>query len=192
MKYEESNHAHRWLDNLRGIEIGGSAHNSFGLNTLNVDYTKEITEYKQAEMELCGEMLPVDILAYAWNIPVEDKSYDFVIASHVIEHIWDPIEAIMEWGRIAKKYIYLVVPQRNALPSDTVQPLTTMDEFRERHFDQERKHMELGHVCRWTSETFRDMCKMCGFEVVDIVDPDDKVGNGFAVVIDVQRSLGLL
>jgi hypothetical protein len=32
------------------------------------------------------------------------------------------------------------------------------------------------------------MCSYYGFSVVDVQDPDDKVGNGFAVVIDVALS----
>jgi hypothetical protein len=33
MKFMESKLAHQYLDGLKGIEIGGSAHNSFGLDT---------------------------------------------------------------------------------------------------------------------------------------------------------------
>lgn len=184
-KHPESNHAHKWLDGLTGLEIGGSAHNSFGLDTLNVDYTNEITEYKEAEMELCGEMMAVDIVAYGWDIPVHDKSYDFVISSHVIEHIWDPIEALTEWSRIARKYIYIIVPKRDALLSDRVQELTELQEFIDRHDSPEKDHNPAGHVSRWTSQTFRQMCEHFGFKVVDVLDSDDKVGNGFTIVIEV-------
>lgn len=45
MKFQESALAHKLLDGLNGIEIGGSAHNSFGLNTRNVDYTKQMTPF---------------------------------------------------------------------------------------------------------------------------------------------------
>ena len=37
MKFRESAIAHKYLDGLKGIEIGGSAHNPFGLDTINVD-----------------------------------------------------------------------------------------------------------------------------------------------------------
>jgi hypothetical protein len=47
----------------------------------------------------------------------------------------------------------------------------------------------LQHFTRWTSRTFVDMCRLYGFNVVDVQDPDDKVGNGFTVVIDVSPSL---
>lgn len=188
MIYPDSNHAHKWLDGLKGLEVGGSAHNGFHLDTLNVDYTKEVTEYKQAEMELCGEMMPVDIVAFAWDIPVDDKSYDYVISSHVIEHIWDVIETLKEWCRIARKYIYIIVPQRDALPSDVHKELTSLEEITQRHQDPNKQHVEMGHVNRWTSATFMTMCCLNNFHVCDYLDPDDKVGNGFAIVIDVEKS----
>ncbi len=43
MKFRESQLAHKYLDGLKGLEIGGSEHNSFGLDTLNVDYTDDMT-----------------------------------------------------------------------------------------------------------------------------------------------------
>lgn len=36
-KFRESPLAHRLLDGLTGLEIGGAAHNAFGLDVLNVD-----------------------------------------------------------------------------------------------------------------------------------------------------------
>mmetsp|Transcript_58247 Transcript_58247/g.62937 ORF Transcript_58247/g.62937 Transcript_58247/m.62937 type:complete len:109 (+) Transcript_58247:352-678(+) len=45
---KESALFHTWLGNLRGIEIGSSAHNGFGLNTLNVDFTSNMTIYKRS------------------------------------------------------------------------------------------------------------------------------------------------
>ena len=52
----ESKLAHQYLDNLIGIEIGGSAHNSFGLNTINVDRHKSMsTVFKLEEEKLCGK-----------------------------------------------------------------------------------------------------------------------------------------
>jgi hypothetical protein len=87
MKFKESNLAHQLLDGLKGIEIGGSAHNPFGLDTINVDrYSSMDTVFKLAEIELNGEALPVDIVAPGDRLPCADKSYDFIISSHVIEH----------------------------------------------------------------------------------------------------------
>ena len=66
------------------------------------------TVFKDAEREMCGEAMPVDIVAFGDDLPFEDDSVDFVISSHVIEHFWCPIKAIKEWHRVTKKggYIY--------------------------------------------------------------------------------------
>jgi hypothetical protein len=47
MIYKESRRAHRLLDGLFGLEIGASYHNPFGLNTLNIDYTDNMTVFTE-------------------------------------------------------------------------------------------------------------------------------------------------
>lgn len=128
MKFRESKLAHKYLDGLVGLEIGGSAHNPFGLNTKNVDYTADLdTVFKQEEIKLCGEALKVDIVAPGDQLPVPDNSQDFVISSHVIEHFFDPIKALKEWLRVVKPggYIFVIGPHK------------------ERTFDKERSRTSL-------------------------------------------------
>jgi hypothetical protein len=36
----------------------------------------------------------------------------------------------------------------------------------------------------WNLESFLAVCERIGARVVDSLDPDDKVGNGFIVVLD--------
>lgn len=185
MKFPESAHAHKWLDGLTGIEIGGSAHNPFGLNTRNVDYTDDLTTvFKLAEAQMCGEALPVDIVADGTKIPLPDKSVDFVISSHVIEHIFDPIAALIEWSRLAKKYIYVIVPKRDALESDRNKPLTDLNELVQRHSGEiPAPEIDLhDHYSRWTPDTFANLLTWMGFKILDRLDTDDKAGNGFTFV----------
>ena len=99
----ESIFAHKYLDGLKGIEIGSGAHNTFGLDTINVDLGYSPL-YKQHQIDMCGKFAKIDLFANGDNIPVLDKSYDFVISSHVIEHFKNPIKALYEWKRIARKY----------------------------------------------------------------------------------------
>lgn len=191
-RFQESALAHGYLDGLKGLEIGGSYHNAFGLDTLNVDFTNAMdTEFKREEVTLCGEAMPVDIVAHGSTIPVPPKSFDFVVSSHVIEHFFDPIGALDEWRRIARKYVFIICPQPNAVESDRLKGITSLDELILRHSgrlrDLEPNHCR--HYTRWTSGTFANMCRYYGFDVVDVQDPDDKVGNGFTVVIDVAPSL---
>ena len=76
MKFKDSILAHKYLDNLNGIEIGGSAHNPFHLPVcVNVDFTRSMdTIFKQAEQVLCGEKLKVDVVADACDLPFKNGS----------------------------------------------------------------------------------------------------------------------
>ena len=175
---------HSYLDGLKGVEIGGAAHNDFKVDVVNVDrYAEMDTVYKEAERELWGRARPVDIIARGHELPLDDDSYDFVLASHVIEHIPDPIAALKEWARVARRYIVLVVPHRDRT-FDRDRDLTPLAELIERHetgftSDEDR------HWSVWTCETFLEMCEHIGFEVLEARDPDARDGNGFAVILAV-------
>jgi len=193
MKFQESKLAHKYLDGLKGIEIGGSAHNPFGLDTINVDiYPGDDTEYKRQEQELCGEKLKVDAVAPAWKLPFDDNSFDFVLNSHVIEHCWDVIGTIKEWVRVARKYIFFVVPHVDRT-FDKGRPLTGYDELLKRHLVRnEEKEKEDRHHSVWNTDSFVAMLYrgisdgLFDGEIVDVMDVDDKVGNGFMVVFRVN------
>jgi SAM-dependent methyltransferase len=175
---------HSYLDGLKGVEIGGAAHNDFKVDVVNVDRYEEMdTVYKEAERELWGRARPVDIIARGHELPLDDKSYDFVLASHVIEHIPDPIAALKEWARVARRYIVLVVPHRDRT-FDRDRDLTPLAELIERHetgFSSEEDR----HWSVWTCETFLELCEHIGFEVLEARDPDARDGNGFAVILAV-------
>jgi len=214
MKFPESTLAHKYLDGLKGLEIGGSAHNPFGLNTFNVDYSDDMsTVFKQAEIKLCGEALPVDIVAYGDNLPFKESRFDFVISSHVIEHIFDPIKAIIEWVRVVKSggYIFTIAPLTEFVPGET-RPTTSLDELIKRHSGlikeseimkqvtinalnhdilgddivngilYDRKH---GHWTVFDVELFKQIAEYLRLNIIEIQNPDDKVGNGFTIIIKV-------
>jgi SAM-dependent methyltransferase len=175
---------HSYLDGLKGVEIGGAAHNDFKVDVVNVDrYAEMDTVYKEAERELWGRARPVDIIARGHELPLDDDSYDFVLASHVIEHIPDPIAALKEWARVARRYIVLVVPHRDRT-FDRDRELTPLSELVERHesgfTSEEDRHWSV-----WTCETFLELCEQIGFEVLEARDPDARDGNGFAVILAV-------
>lgn len=203
MKFKDSALAHKYLDNLKGIEIGGSAHNSFNLpNCLNVDYTDDMdTIFKQGEFQLCGEKMKVDVIANGDDLPFKDETQDFVLSSHVIEHFFDPIKAIKEWLRVTKKggYIFIIAPKQDSLPGET-RPCTKVEELIARHTGKMTKEEvdmsgyqtstvtglplnEHGHWSVWNLEDFLPICESYGWNVVEALEKDDKVGNGFCVVI---------
>jgi len=66
-------------------------------------------------------------IAEATNLGhIASASYDFILSSHTLEHIANPLHALSEWVRVLKEkgLLVLVVPHREALrspqTSDTV------------------------------------------------------------------------
>lgn len=173
----------RHLDGMVGVEIGAAAHNDFGLRAINVDrYPEMDTPYKDEERRLCGTARMIDLVAPGDVLPFKDGAVDFVFASHVIEHFPDPVRALKEWRRVASRRVVVVAPHRDRT-FDRDRELTPIAELLDRHAagftSQEDKHWSV-----WTRETFVEMCEAAGLRVVDSLDPDDKIGNGFIVVID--------
>lgn len=185
-KFPESALAHYLLDGLRGIEIGGSAHNPFGLNTLNIDYTDDITtSFKQEEITLCGEYLKVDLVALGDDLPFKDNQVDFVISSHAIEHFYDPVKTIKEWLRVVKPggYVYIIAPHKERT-FDKDRPRTLLSEIIERHdYPNPPVPDHHGHHSVWITEDFVEICHYYNWPILAVQDVDDKVGNGFTVVI---------
>jgi glycosyltransferase involved in cell wall biosynthesis/SAM-dependent methyltransferase len=190
MRFKESWLAHKLLDGLDGIEIGGAAHSPFGLQTRNVDMTDRMdTVFKKYEIECCGEALPVDVVAPGDDLPFEDNSVDFVISSHVIEHFPDPIKALKEWHRVVRPggFIYVIAPYKDRI-FDKHRDRTTLAQLIERHttgkcdIDPDKEHCSC-----WLTEDFVELINWLHWPIVAVQDVDDKVGNGFAVVIRVEK-----
>lgn len=186
IKFQESQLAHYLLDNLRGIEIGGSAHNPFGLNTLNIDYTDDYsTGFKNGEVEMCGEFLEVDIVAPGDDLPFKNNIWDFVISSHVIEHFYDPVKTVEEWLRVVKPggFVFIIAPHKERT-FDRDRPRTTLAEIVDRHeFPNPPVPDHHGHYSVWITEDFLEICNYYNWPVIAWQDVDDKVGNGFTIVI---------
>jgi SAM-dependent methyltransferase len=177
-----------FLGGLQGIEIGAAAHNRYYLDALNVDrWGSNDTPYKLEERRLALRPAKVDIVAPGDALPFADNSVDFVFSSHVIEHFPDPIRALGEWVRVARRYVVVIAPHRDRT-FDAGRPLTTADELLARHRDGVTS-VEDRHWSVWTCETFIELCERIGLRVLDHRDPDDKMGNGFAVVIDASSPL---
>lgn len=186
-KTRESALAHRIIGkSLKGIEIGASAQSPFGLNTLNVDYTDDYTTlFKREEVAYTGTYAKVDIVASGDNLPLEDNSVDFVINAHVIEHFYDPIKSIKEWLRVVRPggYVFIIAPHKERT-FDKDRPRTTLAELIDRHEHPNPPVPDHhGHYSVWITEDFLELCRHFGWKVITWQDVDDKVGNGFTVVI---------
>jgi SAM-dependent methyltransferase len=189
MKFQESKLAHIYLDGLKGIEIGGSAHNPFGIDgCIFVDkYESLDTEYKQNEKELCDEILIPDIIAEGNALPFDDNSLDYVLTSHVLEHFYDTIGAFKEWIRVVKPggYIFTIFPHKERT-FDKDRDRTKLSELIARHLENNKDDSDHHHTV-WITEDARDFCEHLKdlVELVEIHDADDKVGNGFTFICKV-------
>lgn len=184
--------AHRYCVG-RGLEIGGAALNPFDLDALNVDVTDSTdTVFRQWEVEQCGRILPVDIVAPGDEIPVPDGSQDFVVSSHVLEHFTNPVKALLEWYRVVRPggTIFMIVPHRDRT-FEAGQPRTPLAHLIE-DFETgcTQPHGDpMGHNHTWITEDIVELVNWMkddlgvGWEIVDVQDTDDKVGNGFAIAI---------
>lgn len=59
----------------------------------------------QGDAHRCGQALIIDrplILGDALHMPFKDKAFDFVVASHILEHMKDPAQFLSELMRVAK------------------------------------------------------------------------------------------
>lgn len=184
MKFKGSALACKYLSRLEGLEIGGAAHNPFNLNTLNVDNTADMeTIFKKAEFSTCGEKLKVDIVAEGDELPFKDNTWDFVISSHVIEHFFDPVKAIKEWLRVVRLggYIFIIAPRQEV--TERERACTKLEEIINRHEGKLKAQEPPGHYSVWNLEDFLLICAHYGWNVVEKLSIDDKVGNGFCVII---------
>lgn len=174
----------RYLSGLRGVEIGGSAYNRFFLDTVNVDFEPE-PENAAFQRLHAGRVMDVDVVAPADALPFEDDEFDFVLASHVLEHIPDPIKALREWARVARSYVYVILPHPDN-PQDRGRPLTTIEELERRHAEGFTSADAFSHWNVWSSDSFVALSRHLALRVLEVQDPDDKRGNGFAVVLSAE------
>lgn len=186
---KESVSAHKYLDGLRGVEIGGASYNPWGLNTINIDIRDDKTSHYSDVSRECYnvEPLKVDIVSKGNNLPFKDDTLDFVINSHVLEHFNDPISALKEWMRVIKPggYLYMNIPHKERT-FDKDRPRTTLNELIERHNNPENlidSADEDGHKSVWITEDVLELCKYLNLNVVEYMDADDKDGIGFTIII---------
>lgn len=194
--------AHRWLDRLQGIEIGPSSINPFGLKTRNVGLRDPI--YEDEQRSCVGEAVLIDIVATADELPLRDESEDFIVSSHVLEHCPDLIRTLVEWFRVIRKhgYLFMIVPRREAAPSDRGKPVTQWEHFFEDFLKKadaasERYAGTFGH-CHYhvfDQHTLMSVIHRIfgnALLLVDRMERDDKVGNGFTLVYRKEQSLSEL
>jgi SAM-dependent methyltransferase len=197
--------ADKLLLGMHGIEIGGASHNAFGLQTINIDHfdrkkqlEQQFSDYlhtnqnkldnekvNRFQLDIAATMR-VDVLSEGDALPYDDNKWDFVIGSHILEHFHDPIKALFEWHRVTKPggYIFQIVPHKERT-FEKDKHRTTLQELIDRHNGKipEPIPRQYGHQNVWITEDLIELCDYLKLNLHTVMDPDDKVGNGFTIVI---------
>ncbi len=87
------------------LDVGNGAY-PFPLATMLVDLYTEKTRHRSETLKTDGKLFKV---ADINHLPFEDKSFDFVYCSHVLEHVDDPHRACEELIRVGRRG-YVEVP----------------------------------------------------------------------------------
>jgi len=95
----------RWIaPNGVGTEIGAF---ETPIPSLSPYYVDRFSEY-------AGKPCLADYWGDACHLPFRSNSLDYVASSHVLEHVANPVAALLEWHRVLADggLIYMVVPDR--------------------------------------------------------------------------------
>jgi predicted SAM-dependent methyltransferase len=87
----------------QGLEIGAGR---------NPYCNPETTKFLDKYTENADATSAPDFISDAHIVPCDDESFDYVMSSHVLEHMQDAIGALKEWIRVLKKdgTLFLVLP----------------------------------------------------------------------------------
>ncbi len=211
--FPDSALAHQLLDTLQGIEIGASDHNSFHLpGCINVANEDQIEFYRNSQIVMNGCYVEIDVFDDGETLATfADGSQDYIISSHMFEHLANPIKALLRWVQVIKAggYIFMIVPQRDAAPGDVGRELSTYAEWYQAYTEgwtpetapEERTRAAggpRGHYFVYSATSLMNLissvCQDLGMrlEIVSIEDPDKKAGNGFTLVYKVLEQVVLL
>lgn len=197
-----------------GLEIGAAAHNAFYLpHCLNLApcdgesflYPLDLLDYngyKKEQANYCAEPANVDALGDFTSIPFPDDTFDYLITSHVIEHVPNLFAAYVESSRVVKDggVFFCIFPNRNAEPTDQMRALTTLEQMvdaYENRIDMSNMSEQAwrGHYQVFSLQSMLRAINLInnvglGHWLIECVEErDSKVGNGHTVVL--RKQLGL-
>lgn len=125
-----------------------------GMRVIYVDRLP-VSELKKHYPELSEfPLVEADIIDDAQTLStIEDGKYDFVIASHVIEHMSCTIGALQNWLRVLRSggQLYLVVPDKRYI-FDRHRLLTTLQHLVTDHdaYPEERRAIDFVHYLEYS------------------------------------------
>lgn len=134
-----------------------------GENCLHIAPEKKLKQYFKKQFKryktLDLYMKRVDINASIEKIPLRSNSQDFILCSHVLEHVDNDIKAIKELSRVLKKggIMFILIPQSD-IPTTYEDKSITEDWQRKRVYGREDHKRLYGY-------DFADRLRSCGLRV---------------------------
>ncbi|HED65122.1 MAG TPA: class I SAM-dependent methyltransferase [Planctomycetes bacterium] len=186
--------ARRLLSHLPlGLEIGGSTFNRFeGVRAFNLDHPGSDV-FERAQERIAGEALAIDVYGTAERLPIASGRLDFLLSSHVLEHMPDTIRTLREWDRVVRPggLVFAIVPHLERT-FDAGRPITSV----EHHLADFALGREVAtdtmaptsHYHAWDTRGLVTLIEhlvareFLDWELVEVEDVDSKVGNGFTIV----------
>jgi len=95
-----------------------------------------------------------DIVADGCVLPVRNSTLDFVVASHLFEHLTNPLKALDEWHRCLKPmgYLLLAIPDRRFTFDRNRDATTIRHLVRDLGADEPEEKLDLPHVQEWVEK----------------------------------------
>jgi hypothetical protein len=150
-------HIEQWFKQLYGLEIGGPSHIIESMGIYNnalldcVNFSPNTTWSKHDEDKLYissgGKLLGRTYIREATNlVDIRDNYYSFVVASHVLEHIANPLLALNEWKRVLKPdgILLLILPWKQ-VTFDHRRQVTPFGDLLD-HYDDRTSEKDLSHL----------------------------------------------
>jgi len=159
----------------RGLEIEPGLNRLPNLNTRAVDLIGEAqtSEYPVPELD-----------ANAYDLSsVESSSVDYVVNSHLIERLGDPIRALMEWRRVLGPdgVLVMIVGDKRLRASGRSQPETVLEEIIERYDRGQENGIATASslsgrdlVNFWTPDSLTKVLEHVGFNLERVVEAAEK------------------
>jgi SAM-dependent methyltransferase len=133
-----------------GIEIG--AHD-LPIPDITPFYVDRFTEF-------AGKRCMVDIISDAGKLPFAQNTLDYVASSHLVEHLPNPVQAIMEWIAVTRPggLIYTVVPDAR-FTFDHRRERTTIQHLID-DFERQTTACDATHIDEFTANIDIDMMNL--------------------------------
>ncbi len=138
------------LNGMRALEIGGPS-DLFGDKGFLPIYSclKSVDNVNYSTVTLWQSdavKFRETLVCEGTELPVNDESYDCLLSSHSLEHIANPMKALVEWRRVLREggLLLLILPNRH-YTFDWRRPVTSLEHLRE-DYQRDTPESDLFHL----------------------------------------------